>query len=42
MFHTDGRTDGQTDITKLKVAVSNFANAPKNPQMIKVLTNRRI
>jgi hypothetical protein len=25
-----GRIDGQTDITKLKVAFHNFANAPKN------------
>jgi hypothetical protein len=25
-----GRTDGQTDMTKLIVAFSNFANAPKN------------
>ena len=32
MFHVDGRTDRgierQTDITKLMVAFSNFANAP--------------
>jgi len=26
---TDGRTDGQTDMTKLIVAFSNFGNAPK-------------
>jgi hypothetical protein len=25
-----GRTDGQTDTTKLTVAVRNFVNAPKN------------
>jgi hypothetical protein len=30
LFHTDGRTDGQTDITKLTVTFSKFANAPKN------------
>ena len=25
-----GQTDGQTDMTKLRVAFRNFANAPKN------------
>ena len=25
-----GRTDGQVDVTKLTVALRNFANAPKN------------
>jgi hypothetical protein len=42
LFHADGRTDGQTerrtegqadrrtDMTKLTVALRNFANAPKN------------
>ena len=29
-FHADGRTGGQTDMTKLTVAFHNFANAPKN------------
>jgi Fe-S-cluster formation regulator IscX/YfhJ len=29
LFHADGRTDRQTDMTKLIVAFSNFANAPK-------------
>jgi hypothetical protein len=32
LFHADGRTDRQTDkseMTKLIVALSNFANAPK-------------
>jgi hypothetical protein len=28
LFHTDGRT--QTDVTKLIVAIRNFANEPKN------------
>jgi hypothetical protein len=27
-----GRTDGQTDMTKLTVTIPNFANAPKNAQ----------
>jgi hypothetical protein len=34
LFHadrqTDGRTEGQTDMTKLTVTFRNFANAPKN------------
>ena len=29
-MRTDGRTDGQTDVTKLIVPFRNFANAPKN------------
>ena len=28
--HIDGRTDGQTDMTKLIVALPNFANVPKS------------
>jgi len=28
-FHADGRTDEQTDMTKLIVAYRNFANKPK-------------
>jgi len=30
LFYADRRTDGQTDITKLRVAFRNFAKAPKN------------
>jgi hypothetical protein len=30
LFHADGRTDRQADMTKLIVAFRNFANAPKN------------
>jgi hypothetical protein len=30
LFHADGWTDRQTDMTKLKVAFHNFAYAPKN------------
>jgi hypothetical protein len=30
LFHADGRTDGRTDLTKLRVAYRNFSNAPKN------------
>jgi len=33
LFHADGRTDRQTDMTKLVVAFHNFANAPKNKGM---------
>ena len=29
VIHVDGRTDGQTGMTKLIVAFSNFVNAPK-------------
>jgi hypothetical protein len=29
LFHAEGRTDRQTDMTKLIVAFRNFANAPK-------------
>ena len=34
LFHVDGQTDGQTDMTKITVAFHNFANSPKNPQPI--------
>jgi hypothetical protein len=30
LFHTEGRTDRQTDMTKLIVAFRNFVNAPEN------------
>jgi len=30
LFHTDGRTEGQTYMTKQIVAFRNFANAHKN------------
>jgi len=29
-FHADGRTDRQTDMTKLIVAFRSLVNAPKN------------
>jgi hypothetical protein len=32
-FHADRRTDGRTDITKLIVAIRNFANAPTKPAL---------
>jgi hypothetical protein len=34
LFHTDGRTDGQTDTMKLIVAFGNFAIASKKRQRI--------
>ena len=30
LFHADGRTDSQADMTKLTVAFRNFTQAPKN------------
>jgi hypothetical protein len=30
LFRTDGRTEGQTDMTKLIVAFRNFKNGPKH------------
>jgi len=30
LFHANGRTDKQTDMTKLVVASRNYANAPNN------------
>jgi len=29
LSHTEGRTDGQSSMTRLRVAFRNFANAPK-------------
>jgi len=34
LFHADGRTDGQLDITKLIIALRNFSNAPQNPSNV--------
>ena len=38
LFHADGqtheRTDRRTDMTKLTVAVRNFANAPKSASFL--------
>jgi len=34
LFHVDGRTDGQTVITKLIVALPNFANVSKDDFLI--------
>jgi len=33
LFHAVGRTDRQTDMTKIIVAVRNFANDPKNDKL---------
>jgi len=30
VFHADRRTDGRTDMTKLILAIRNFAKSPKN------------
>ena len=30
LFYSDGRTDGRTDMTKLKVTSHNFAKTTKN------------
>jgi hypothetical protein len=30
LFHEEGQRDGRTDMTKLTVALRNFANKPKN------------
>ena len=34
LFHADGRTDGQTDMTKLIVAFRNFAEAPNETNFV--------
>jgi hypothetical protein len=34
VFHADGRTDRQTDMTKLIAAFHNFANATKSTEML--------
>jgi hypothetical protein len=34
MFHADGHRERQTDMTKLIVAIRNFAKAPKNVELI--------
>jgi hypothetical protein len=33
LFHADGQTDGQTDMTKLIMAFRKFAKTPKNSLM---------
>jgi len=30
LFHTEGRTDGRTDMTELIVAFRNYARVPKS------------
>jgi len=37
LFHVDGRTDRQTDITKLIVAFRNFAKAPESHNIRKYI-----
>jgi hypothetical protein len=41
IFHTDGRTDGQTDMTKLIVAFRSLAKGPKN-HSVKAVSLRSI
>jgi hypothetical protein len=38
LFHADGQTGGQTDMTKLTVAFRSFANAPKTSININILS----
>ena len=38
MFHVDGRTDGQADMTKLVVAFRNVEKAPQNRISYKGMT----
>ena len=38
LFHADGQTGGQTDMTKLRVAFRSFANAPKTSININILS----
>jgi len=35
LFHTDRRTHGWTDMTKLVVAIRNFANARKKSKLFR-------
>jgi hypothetical protein len=38
LFHAEGRSDRQTDMTKLIVAFRNFANAPTTIELLEILT----
>jgi hypothetical protein len=42
LFHADGTTDRQTDMTKLTVAFRNFPNAPKNENSWKTIYDKLI
>jgi len=33
LFHAAGQADGQTDMTKLRVAFHDFVNTPKNQEV---------
>jgi hypothetical protein len=39
VYYTDGQTDRQTDMTKLIVALCNFANVPNNNKLSSKETN---
>ena len=41
LFHEDGRTDRQTDMTKLTVALRNFVSAPNSCIFIDVTVSLR-
>jgi hypothetical protein len=42
-FHSDGRKNGQTDMTKLILAFHNFANNPNNfRDIVKILKYRAV
>jgi len=40
LLNADGRTDGQTDMTKLVVVIRNFANVPRNALRIEEISAR--
>jgi hypothetical protein len=39
LFHTDEQTEGQTEVTKLKVDFRNFADAPKKSLYFLMMEN---
>jgi hypothetical protein len=41
LFHADGQTDGQTDMTKLIVAFRSFPNAPRKTNLMEMIEMKR-